>query len=115
MLPAAHRLNRPDDIRATVRHGARAGRPSLGVHALAQETPPSRAGFVVSKQVGGAVVRNRVKRRLRHLVRPELEAVGGPVDVVVRALPAAALQPNRLEADLRSAWRAAMSKVEATR
>jgi ribonuclease P protein component len=63
---------------------------------------PARAGLVVSKAVGDAVARNRVKRRLRHLVRPrlgELEA-----DVVLRALPAAAREPGRLAGDFASAW-----------
>ena len=114
MLPASARLNRPEEIRATVRSGVRVGRPSLVVHALAKETPPPRAGFVVSKRVGGAVVRNRVKRRLRHLVASEL-AGAGAVDVVVRALPGAGSEPDRLAADLQSAWRAAVRKVEATR
>ncbi len=50
-----------------VRGGVRVGRPTLVVHALRKPGPPSRAGFVVSKAVGNAVTRNRVKRRLRHL------------------------------------------------
>ncbi len=114
MLPAYARLNRSDDIRATVRQGVRVGRPSLVVHALATDTPPSRAGFVVSKQVGGAVVRNRVKRRLRHLARQELAATRA-VDVVVRALPAAAVEPSRVADDLHSAWQAAVRKAGAGR
>lgn len=51
---------------------------------------PVRAGFVVNKAVGGAVVRNRVKRRLRHLVAPRLSSLPDGALVVVRALPAAA-------------------------
>jgi ribonuclease P protein component len=47
-----------------------------------------RAGFVVPRSVGGSVVRNRVKRRLRELVRARATMLGR--DVVVRALPAAA-------------------------
>ncbi len=113
MLPGSARLHRPDDIRATVRQGIRVGRPSLVVHVLAKHTPPTRAGFVVSKQVGGAVVRNRVKRRVRHLVAAELTVAHPPVDVVVRALPAAATTPARLGDDLRSAWQAAMRTVGA--
>lgn len=53
----------------------------------------ARFGFVVSKAVGNAVVRNRVKRRLRHLSAahlPRLTALPAEVVVVVRALPAAA-------------------------
>ena len=51
--------------------------------------PPARAGFVVSKTVGGAVVRNKVKRRLRHLVRSHLADLPSGTDLVVRALPSA--------------------------
>jgi ribonuclease P protein component len=52
--------------------------------------PSVRAGFVVSKAVGGAVVRNRVRRRLRHLMRSRLSRLPDRTDVVVRALPGAA-------------------------
>lgn len=66
-------------------------------------------GFVVSKKVGNAVVRNRVKRRLRHLAA----SMGTPrqTDVVVRALPPAASEPERLPADFESAWRRAERKA----
>jgi ribonuclease P protein component len=47
-------------------------------------------GFVVSKAVGNAVVRNRVKRRLRHLAAQRLAEVPDRALLVVRALPAAA-------------------------
>jgi len=47
----------------------------------------SRVGYSVSKQVGGAVVRNRVKRRLRMIVR-EFDWVPG-FDVVIVARPEA--------------------------
>ncbi len=67
-----------------------------------------RVGFVVSKAVGNAVVRNRVKRRLRHLVAT-LDAPAG-ARVVVRALPPAATNPN-LADDLRFAWDKALRRV----
>jgi ribonuclease P protein component len=51
---------------------------------------PGRVGLVVSKAVGNAVVRNRVKRRLRHLAREHVHALPGSAVLVVRALPAAA-------------------------
>lgn len=54
------------------------------------EARPARAGFVVSKAVGGSVVRTRVKRRLRHLVRDRLGSLPTGSTLVVRAAPAAA-------------------------
>ena len=49
-----------------------------------------RVGFVVSKAVGPAVVRNLVKRRLRHLARDRTDVLSTHDMLVVRALPAAA-------------------------
>ena len=59
-------------------------------------------GFVVSKAVGSAVVRNRVKRQLRHLTRERMALLPGGSLVVVRANPAAA-GATSLAADLDSA------------
>ncbi|WP_432982623.1 ribonuclease P protein component [Dactylosporangium sp. CA-233914] len=64
----------------------------------------ARAGFVVSKAVGNAVVRNTVKRRLRHLVRSRIGDLPEGSVLVVRALPDAAHKPyDILEKDLDSA------------
>jgi ribonuclease P protein component len=49
----------------------------------------TRAGLVVGKAVGNAVERNRVKRRLRHLLRERLAALPAGTGLVVRALPPA--------------------------
>lgn len=95
MLPAAHRLTEGEAFRHTVRAGRRAGTQNLVVHLLVEAggSGPAQAGFVVSKAVGNAVVRNRVKRRLRHLTREHLagvEALPGRAVLAVRALPPAA-------------------------
>jgi ribonuclease P protein component len=67
------RLKRRDDFRTAAQAAARGGRASarafvLQAHRRAEAGPP-RVGFTVSKQVGNAVERNRVRRRLRELVR----------------------------------------------
>jgi ribonuclease P protein component len=68
----------------------------------------SRAGFVVSKAVGNAVVRNTVKRRLRHLMRTRIADLPAGAEVVVRAMPAAAgLTFEALATDLDAALEAA--------
>jgi ribonuclease P protein component len=109
MLPASARLRSSDDFRTTVRRGRRIGRPTLVLHVVSRPDTITRAGFVVSKAVGGAVVRNRVKRRLRHLVAARLTGSSLGLDVVVRALPAAASAPDRLPDDFASAWQAAVT------
>ncbi len=64
---------------------------------LPQSAPPhaapyaaTRVGFSISKRVGGAVVRNLVKRRLRESIRRRLSRVAGGWDIVITARPAAA-------------------------
>ncbi|BCJ43622.1 ribonuclease P protein component [Actinoplanes ianthinogenes] len=93
MLAATQRLRRSADFAAAIRGGRRAGRGTLVVHLLIDEpahATTARAGFVVSKAVGNAVVRNKVRRRLRHLVRPLLAELPPGASLVVRALPPAA-------------------------
>jgi ribonuclease P protein component len=93
VLAAAQRVRRGADFAAAIRGGRRAGRGTIVVHLLLEEpvqASVARAGFVVSKAVGNAVVRNKVRRRLRHLVRPMLAELPAGSLLVVRALPAAA-------------------------
>lgn len=91
MLSRSHRLTDADSFRAATRRGSRAGARTLVVHLVPGAEPgPARVGFVVSKAVGPAVVRNRVKRRLRHLAREHVTSLPGSAVLVVRALPAAA-------------------------
>lgn len=85
-------MRRSADFEQTVRRGARAGCDTLVVHLTTTTDPgPPVVGLVVSKAVGNAVVRNRVKRRLRALVRPRLDALGAGTLVVVRAQSAASV------------------------
>ena len=108
MLTRAHRLTSSRLFAPTIRRGARAGSRTLVVHlAAAPSGAPDEAagdpvvGLVVSKAVGGAVLRNQVKRRLRHLARQRLTSLPGSAVLVVRALPPAATASSaELGADL---------------
>ena len=104
MLPREHRLHRPADFTEVVRRGRRSSRRLLTVHALLGTDGPPRAGLVVSKAVGGSVVRSTVSRRLRHLLRERLASLPPGTRVVVRAGVAAGAAPSAaLAADLDAA------------
>ena len=108
MLDRPHRLTSSAGFAAAVRQGRRAGTPTLVLHLGAgpDDEPGPRVGFVVSKAVGNAVTRNRVKRRLRHLARERVTSLPGSGVLVVRALPAAsAASYADLGSDLDVAWR----------
>lgn len=130
MLPATHRLTRGHEFSLALRHGVRAGRPAMVVHlavpwaAVGSDHPlatlrpadPARVGFVVSRAVGGSVVRHRVQRRLRHLMIPLLPDLPGGSLVVVRALPSSAGRTSaELGADLGPALRSCLRKIAAVR
>jgi ribonuclease P protein component len=67
------RLKRRSDFRAAAQAAARGARASARAFILQArrraEAGPPRMGLTVSKQVGNAVKRNRVRRRLRELIR----------------------------------------------
>ena len=93
---------------AAVRRGRRVGRPSLTLHLLVEPggAGPARAGLVVSKAVGGSVVRHAVARRLRHQLQPLIGTLPEGALLVVRATPAAASATSAvLGADLAAGLR----------
>ena len=97
MLPQQSRMRRPEDFRRVLRTGRRAGGSVVAGHLLlvgsdgpVRSGDPAKVGFVVSRAVGSAVVRNRVKRRLRELMRRRVASLPGGCLLVLRAHPAAA-------------------------
>lgn len=62
-------------------------------------------GFVVPKTVGNAVVRNRVRRQLRHLMRDRVDQLLPGESVVIRVFPqASGRTADKLGSDLDRAW-----------
>jgi ribonuclease P protein component len=95
VLPQSSRMRRPNEFKSTMRSGLRAGGKSLSGHLLlasgqVREDAGPKVGFVVSRAVGSAVTRNRVKRRLRELMRRRLACLPEGCQLVLRAHPAAA-------------------------
>ncbi|MGJ8721990.1 ribonuclease P protein component [Salinibacterium amurskyense] len=91
MLSKANRVALPSDFRLAVRRGRRFTAPHCVVHIVNNERSQGvRFGFIVSKAVGNAVVRNRVRRRLRAAAAQLLPDVHANADIVVRALAGSA-------------------------
>ena len=99
-LPRGERLRRAAEFQAVFRHGSRHERPSF--IALWQRAGERRVGFAVSRQVRGAVARNRARRRIREAYRQIRAHMPADVAVILVARPSAATRsfPDLVE-DLR--------------
>lgn len=108
-LPAKRRLQRAREFEQVRSEGrtVRGNLLTLGILRV-QEEKKFRAGFVTSRRVGSAVVRNRVRRRLREIVRRRQHELVDQMWLVIIARPAAAAATSAtLEAEwLRLAKRA---------
>jgi len=87
-FPRAARLLKHSDFERVYKQGRRHFSPHMTVFFLPQAeggTPEksSRVGFTVGRVLGGAVQRNRIKRRLREAVRLRRSTLLGLVDVVI--------------------------------
>jgi ribonuclease P protein component len=93
--PKRGRLSRSAEFERVYRQGRSVGNRFLVLYAfprasaVADGTRGPRLGLSVSRKVGGAVDRNRVKRLLREAFAGEVERVPADHDVVVVARPEA--------------------------
>ncbi len=76
-FPKAVRILRRSDFRKVYDEGSRFSSPYFAAFCLksAEPTPHPKVGFTVTKALGKAVVRNRMKRRMREAVRLNLSAL----------------------------------------
>lgn len=109
-LHRSERLTAAADFTRCYHHGRRLRTQYFTVYAYYRGEGVSRLGLAVGKAVGMAVVRNRVKRRLRELFRRQKALVPSGYDLFVRAVPASALTSY---AGLEAAWREAMAQLNA--
>jgi ribonuclease P protein component len=90
-LPREHTLRRSADYLRCYRRGRRLRGSALRLHVAGNELGHPRLGITASRKVGKAVVRNRLKRRVREVYRRWPERGELPaVDLVVHLEPAAA-------------------------
>ncbi|WP_378144206.1 ribonuclease P protein component [Cnuibacter sp. UC19_7] len=93
MLARRNRLTSGEEYRSTVRRGRRVVGSHTVTYIRASDSSDARFGFIVAKNVGGAVVRNQVRRRLKAASYELLSSTPAGLDVVIRALPEASSQP----------------------
>jgi ribonuclease P protein component len=81
-----NRLSRSRDFDAVYRHGRSVSTRFLVLYRFEREDDPegeARLGIAVPKKIGGAVTRNRIKRRLREVWRELLPDIPGGADYVL--------------------------------
>lgn len=81
-------MRNSSDFQRVFAHGRKGVAPEVVVHAAIGHQDRGRLGIVVSKRNGGAVQRNRMRRRLREAVKASGGIPAG-YDVVLVARPAA--------------------------
>ena len=109
-FPKSRRLRRPAEFERVKQNG-RVQRGQFLVLSILDATGPAfRAGFVTSRAIGRAVVRNRVGRRLREIVRKHQSEICDGIWIVTIARASAAHATSaQLEAEwLRLAGRASI-------
>jgi ribonuclease P protein component len=88
-FPQSRRLTRGSEIRAALNRGKRSRTPHLDVYDSASPASRSRIGLIVPRHGHRIVDRNRLKRRLREILRVEilpcLTSPDSGTDVLVRA------------------------------
>jgi ribonuclease P protein component len=89
-LPRRERLTSPREYREVFDRGRRTNGQAFVCYVARSEGQGRKFGMAVSRQVGGAVIRNRVKRFIRETYRKSRARLREDVRMVVVAKPAAA-------------------------
>jgi ribonuclease P protein component len=88
-VPAFPTLRRKADFEAIARSGTARSDHLLRIRALRTDRPETRIGISTPRTLGGAVERNRTRRRLRALVRERYAELPAGWDVLLIARPEA--------------------------
>src|SRR5260370_13649553 len=90
LFPREARLVRRGEFDSVYRAGKRRSSSHFTVFFRANALPQSRFGFSIKKALGGAVVRNRIRRRLREIVRCHRLEIPAGWDIVIHPKSSAA-------------------------
>lgn len=103
-------LTRPAEFERVKKSGQVQHGRLLTLSTLHAEADRYRAGFITSRKIGGAVIRNRVRRRLREIIRKyQADIVDGTWVITIARTAAARAEYKELEGEwLRLARRASI-------
>jgi ribonuclease P protein component len=82
-FPRDVRLVRRGEFDAVYRAGKRRSNAHFTVFCRANGQPASRFGFSIKKTLGGAVLRNRIRRRVREIIRLHRQELPAGWDIVI--------------------------------
>ncbi len=98
--PREARLVQKAQFDAVYRAGKRRSSSHFTAFVKANNLPQSRFGFSIKKALGGAVVRNRIRRRMREIVRLHRGEIPAGWDIVIHPKSSVAKEPfEELTAD----------------
>jgi len=106
-VPAFTALRRKADFDALGRGGQVRSTRLLVLRSLRTDRPETRIGLSTPRSLGGAVQRNRIRRRLRELIREQYDTMGAGWDLLLIARPEAGAASH---AELRDALRSLLER-----
>ena len=129
MIAAANRLRRHGDYQRVYKSSRKRFSKEMSYFFLLREQdftiansgpseppPGPRVGLTVSRAMGNAVVRNRIKRRMREAVRRHISMLQAPVDIVLHPKRGAMdIEFGLLERDMEQVFQAVQQLCERKR
>ena len=101
MLPKNARLTNTNDFARATKSGLRVSTQNfIGYLYINTTESQTRAGIIISKSVGGSVVRHLVSRKVRHILAEEIKNLPANSLLVIRALNGAAKAQHQKEISL---------------
>lgn len=86
MIPRKYRLKSKGDFQKIFEQGKTFASPYFVVYNKeCRESGRTRIGFAVSRKLGTAVTRNKIKRRMREAIRPLIPNIKDNNDIVIVA------------------------------
>ncbi|MCP3982662.1 MAG: ribonuclease P protein component [bacterium] len=112
-FPRSHRLTARRQYLTVYAEGRRVSSASFTLFGMPNDVGACRLGITATRKVGGAVVRNRIKRRLRDVFRRNSWDAAPGIDVVVNARRSLLeREPEELKREFTSAMRRLTRRIE---